>query len=145
MLQGNSSWPWHVQFPRMNVLSLVNRPYVNRVTLIGQNLSLKYCQYLVQTIRHQKSFRSFKRGTVSLCRSKGCKVVDCQTLRMISLSRTRTRAALVWFNSCRSAGFFSVLQLWKLVILQPFDLQRLTVPLLKDLNLLCWHNLCPKD
>ena len=36
------------------------------------------------------------------------------------------------------AGFFSDLQLWHLVVLQPLDIQRLTVPLLKDLNLICW-------
>ena len=81
-------------------------------------------------------FRSFKRGTVSLCRSMGCKVVVCQTLKMIWLSRKRTRAALVWFEFGRVAGFFSDLQLWQLVALQPFDLQRPTVPVQKDINLI---------
>ena len=32
-----------VQFPKMNVIPLVNKPYVNGVTLTGQNLSLKCC------------------------------------------------------------------------------------------------------
>ena len=31
------------------------------------------------------------------------------------------------------------------VTLQPFDLQRPTIPLWKDLNLIYWHKLCPKD
>ena len=30
-----------IQFPKMNVVPLVNKPYVNRVTLTRQNLSLK--------------------------------------------------------------------------------------------------------
>ena len=85
-----------VQFPNMNVIPLVNKPYVNGVTLTGQNLSLKYCQSLDQTICQQKRFRSFKRGTVRLCRSKGCKVVACQTLKIITLSGTQTLA--IWFE-----------------------------------------------
>ena len=40
-----------------------------------------------------------------------------------------------WFESGHRVGFFSDLQLWQLVFLQPFDLQTPTVPLWKDLNL----------
>jgi len=56
---------------------------------------------------------------------------------MIWLSRTRTQAALLWFHFGCTAGFFSDLQLWKLVVLQSFDQQRPTIPLWKDLKLLC--------
>ena len=41
----------------------------------------------------------------------------------------------VWFDSGRSAEYFSNLQLWQVVTLQPFGLKRPTVPLLKDLTL----------
>ena len=53
---------------------------LNRVSLTEQNLTLKCCQYLDQTISQQKSFGSFKRGTLNLCRSKGSKVTVNQTL-----------------------------------------------------------------
>ena len=48
--------------------------FENGVTLTRKKLSLKCCQSPGQIIHHQKEFRSFKRGTVSLCRSKGFKV-----------------------------------------------------------------------
>ena len=48
---------------------------------LGQNLSLKCLQSLEQRMSQQKRFRSFKRGTVSLCRSKGCKTTSCQSWR----------------------------------------------------------------
>ena len=67
--------------------------YGNGAILTAQNLSLKYCQSLGQTICQQKRFTSFKRGTVSLCRSKSCEVKVHQTLRIIQLSKTQTRAA----------------------------------------------------
>ena len=78
-------------------------------------------------------------------RSKGCKLVFCLTLKMICLSRTQTRAARVWLDSGRAAGFFLDLQLWQLVFLQSFDLQRPAIPLWKDLNLLYWLRFCPRD
>ena len=95
-----------LQFLKMNMDCILNKPYVNGVILRGQNLSLKCFESLDQTICQQRRLRSFKRGTVSLYRSKGCKVVACQTLKMIWSSRTRTRAARVWFESDRVAGFF---------------------------------------
>ena len=83
-----------------------------------------------------KRSRSFHRGIVDLCRSKGCKVVVCQTLKMILLSGSQTPASLEWSDSGRMAEFFSNLQLWQLITLQPFEPQRPTVPLWKYLNLL---------
>ena len=85
------------------------------------------------------SFRSFQRGTLGVCKSTGFKVTSCQSWRMILSSRNRTWAALMWFEVGRVAGFFSDPQLWQLVVLQPFDIERLTIPLLKDPNLLSWH------
>ena len=81
-----------------------------------------------------RRFRSFHRGIVSLCRSKGSKVTVSQTLKMIPSPWTRLRAELVWFDSGRAAEFFPNLQLWQLVTLQPFDLERPKVPLWKDLE-----------
>ena len=76
-----------------------------------------------------RGFKSFQRGTVDLCRSKGCKVKVHQTLRMILLSKYQTLAAFVRCLVGRLAEFFSSLQLWQLVTLESFDLQRCTVPL----------------
>ena len=70
-----------------------------------------------------RRLRSFKKGTVSLCRSTGCKVTSFQSWRMILSSRNRTRAARVWFEVGRMAEFFSNLQLWQLATLQSFDLK----------------------
>ena len=47
-------------------------------------------------------FRSFQSNTISLCSSKRCKVVVCQTLKVIPLSGTITWAACVWFHSGES-------------------------------------------
>ena len=33
----------HLQFPKINIVPLVNKPYVNEVTLTGQNSPLKCC------------------------------------------------------------------------------------------------------
>ena len=129
----------YVQFSKMNMIPLVNKHYWNRVILRGQSLSLNYWKSLDQ-IMFQKSFRSFKSGTASLFRSKGCKVGVCQTLRLISFWRTLTTAPCFWFDSCRMVGFFSHLQLWQLVALQSFNPQQPKIPLWKELNLFCWHS-----
>ena len=57
-----------------------------------------------------------------------------ENLKMIKLSGTQTWAADVWFDSSQLAEFFLNLQLWQLVSLQPFNLQRPSVPLCKDLD-----------
>ena len=72
-------------------------------------------------------FRSFKRGTVSLFMSKGCKTTSCQIWRSEKNPAPRptsnhTSAAQVWFLDDTI-----ILQLWQLVTLQPLDLQRSTV------------------
>ena len=36
----------NAQFPKINVIPLVNKPYGNEVTLNGQNPPLKYCSLL---------------------------------------------------------------------------------------------------
>ena len=59
---------------------------------------------------------------------------------MILLSGTRCLAAHMWCVVGWMAEFFSDLQLWELLlILQPFDLLRSSVPLWKGLNLLNLH------
>ena len=81
-----------------------------------------------------KRSRSFQRGTVSLNRSKGCKVMIHQTLRMIPSSGTLSRATIVWCLVGRAADFFSDFQIWQLIILQTSDLQRPTVPVWRALS-----------
>ena len=39
-------WGLEIQFPKINVIPLVNKPYINEVTLTGQNVPLKCCQLL---------------------------------------------------------------------------------------------------
>ena len=70
-----------IQFPKMNMIHLVNKQYWNGVTLTWQKLSKIYTTKFQQT-----RFRYFKRGTTSRCWSKACKVGFCQTLWMIPLS-----------------------------------------------------------
>ena len=99
------------------------------------DISLQFC--LVK--------RSFHICIVSLCSSNGCRVVVYWTLKLIMSSRSWPRAACARFDSRWAAEFFSNIKLWQLITLQTFNPQRPTIPLWKDLNLFCWHKLCPKD
>ena len=92
-----------IQFPKMNMDCLSNKPNVNGVIL-------KCFMSLGQTICQQRRLRSFRRGTVSFFRSKGCKVVVSKTLVMIPLSRTQTWAARVWFGLQPSGRVFFIFQ-----------------------------------
>ena len=80
-------------------------------------------------------FRSFKRGTVSLCRSKGCKTTSCQSWRSEKNPAARPTSHYARAAQVRFPDDKIILQLWQLVTLQPVDLQRPTVPFWKDLNL----------
>ena len=76
---------------------------------------------------------SFHRGIESLCRSIGCKVTVCQTLKMITLFRTLTQAD--WFNQGWSReGNFSQTSTLTACKLQTFDIQRARVPLWKNFH-----------
>ena len=76
--------------------------------------------------------RSFQMCTVGLFFSKGCKISSLEIWKKKSAVRPKLNhmcAARVpvpddWIN----------LTVWRTVTLQPFDLQRLTVPLWKDLE-----------
>ena len=57
---------------------LVNTPYMNGVTLREQNLSLKSCQCYELKLCFKEIWIFPKRGTLSYCRSKGCKVADSE-------------------------------------------------------------------
>ena len=63
---------------------------------------------------------------MDVSRSKDCKVMVHQTLKMMPSSRSQTRATCVWFDSSLKAEFFSNLKLGQLITLQSFDLQRPT-------------------
>ena len=90
-----------LHFYQMNVIPFLRKLYLNGFTLTDQNLSLKYYQSL-----EQKRSRSFQRGAMSLCSSKGGKLQAIKLLRMILLSMSRTWAACVLFNSDGVADFF---------------------------------------
>ena len=91
----------------MNIIPLANKHYWNGVILTGKNVSLKCSLSLGQRICQQIMFRSFIGGTLSLYRSKGYKVVVCQTFRIIQLCGIWTRVACVWFNSDKWQDFFT--------------------------------------
>ena len=91
-------------------------------------------------------FRSFKRGTLSLCRSKGCKIKSCQSWRSEKIlprgrSRTKHERPGFKFRMMGSSSKFDQLT----TTLQPYHLQRPKVPLLKDLNIFCWHSVFSRD
>ena len=76
--------------------------YWNGATLRRQNLPLISWKESILTT----GFRSLKWDTVLLCRSKD--FVAYQTLRMIPLSRNRTRAMCTWCMVGWEAGFFLI-------------------------------------
>ena len=81
--------------------NFMNKSYINGVILRGQNLSLKCCQSLEQNYV-RKGSKFFQRDTVTLCRSKGCKVTVRETLGKIQLYGTQTRTARMWFDSSQA-------------------------------------------
>ena len=62
---------------RNECIPLVSNPYVNDVTLNGQNLYQKSFESSELKLSMLGRLRSFKKGTVGLCRSTGCKVKIC--------------------------------------------------------------------
>ena len=71
--------------------------------------------------------RSLWQGKFGVCRSKGFKVAGCQTLRMI-LPQAGSNPGQMRLHTLRlewpkQQTFCWELQFWKLVTLQPFDLQ----------------------
>ena len=81
-----------LQFPKMNTV-----PIVNNACVIGDHFERAKPVLPVLWFGNilLKSFRSFQRGTVSLCQPKGCKVATQKTLMMIPFSCYITRATLV--------------------------------------------------
>ena len=126
--------PWSILINPRYVLFLVPK--------ILLKTALAYCEWCaIEFFCLLRRLRSFQRGTVGLCRSTGIKITSCQCWRFEKNSATRptsnhTSAARVRFTDDRI-----MLQLWQLVTLQPVDLQRPTVPLWKDLDLLNIHTI----
>ena len=58
---------------------LLNKPYVNWVTLREQNQSLKCCQPLELLIYFGKGFRSFATGNIGSVGQRAAKVDSCQS------------------------------------------------------------------
>ena len=56
------------------LINLINKHYENKAFFREQNPSLRFW---AETMFTTKS-RSFQRGTMGLCRSKGCNVTSCQ-------------------------------------------------------------------
>ena len=59
-----------------NDILLLNKPYVNEVTLREQNLSLKYCQPLKLFIHLWKGFRSFLAVNIGYLGQRAAKLTD---------------------------------------------------------------------
>ena len=102
---------FNLQCCTIEMQHLLYKPYVNEVTLNGQNLYFKYYQTSELKLCMLRRLRSFQRGSVGLCRSTGFKVTSCQSWRMILSSRNRIQAALVWFDQGRRQNSLSNLQL----------------------------------
>ena len=81
--------------------------------------------------------RSFQRGTVGLCRSnlkfEGKKSAPQPELHHMHAAQIRVSNNL------------TIYIVWQTVTLQPFELQRLAIPLLKDLNLITKHSINLND
>ena len=77
----------------------VHKQYWNGV--ISKMLPFSWAETVLTT-----TSRSFQRGNVSPCSSKGCKVMVRQSLKMIQLSRTWSQAAHLWFDSEGVAEIF---------------------------------------
>ena len=75
---------------------LLNKPYVNGVTLREQNLSLKSFMSFEFILSILKRFKSFQSGTVGLCRSNSCKVMSYQILSFEKNSATRLESNHTW-------------------------------------------------
>ena len=59
--------------------------------------------------------RSYQRGTLSLCRSKGCKVTVRQTVRMLKNSGLEPWAELEWCDSGQEAEVFVKPQTFRMI------------------------------
>ena len=96
--------------------STLHKPYVNGATLKGKFL------ILLSVRKTEKEWaRSFQRGTVSLCRSKGCKFTVHQTLRMIKIIQNSNLACTCLVRLRPSSRRFCQISY--------FDIQRHAVPL----------------
>ena len=82
-----------------------------------------------------RRFRSFQRGTVGLCRSNSCRVMSCQSWRFEKNSAARPESNHKRAARARLPDGKIISKVWWTTTLQPFDLQRPTIPLRKDLNL----------
>ena len=102
---------FNLQCCTIEMQHLLYKPYVNEVTLNGQNLYFKYYQTSELKLCIFRRLRSFQRGTVSLCRSTGFKITSCESWRMILLSGIQILAALVGLNQGQGLNFLSNLQL----------------------------------
>ena len=134
-----------VQLQKMNVIPLVNKPYVNEVNWNEQNLYLKSCQTFELKLCILERLRSFQRGTVGLFRSTGSKVTSCQSWRVDKKFCPRPESKHTSAVQVRFPDERIILQLGQLVTLEPVDLQRPTLPLWKDLNLLNIHSFNSED
>ena len=104
----------HIQSWSNDYKWLLNKPYVNEVTLRGQNPPLKCCYPLdfLYTFLNVLIFQCWKFGVY---RSKNCKVTSHQTLRMIRLRANLKSCRLVWvWQGPGDRLFYWDLQLWQL-------------------------------
>ena len=89
------SFKWDPVLANSNFTSL-HKNYWNRVTLTEQNLYSKSCLSSKLKLFMLRRLKSFKRNTVGLCRSTGCKVISCQSWqfkKILPRSPSRLRVA----------------------------------------------------
>ena len=81
-----------------------------------------------------RRFKSFQNGTLIVCRSTGCKVTSCQSWRFEKNSAARLESNHTCAVQVPVLDNLIILKISWTVTLQPFDLQRLTLPFWKDLD-----------
>ena len=124
----------------MNVVLLVNKLDWNGVTLRAKP-TLKILRFLGIDNINARRVRSFPKVTMGFCRSTGCKDTSCQSWRSEKNPATRPDANQTQAARVRVLDDQIIFKVWLATTLQTFNLQRLTVPFLKDLNLIYWLSL----
>ena len=89
-----------IQLLTSNYKRLVNRSYVNGVTLRGQNPPLKYCQPLERLTYFERGFRSFNTGNMESAGQRAAKLPSFKLWEWFNPSCTWTRAK----RNCKHFG-----------------------------------------
>ena len=106
-----------MKFLNSDYIQLLNKPHLYKwVILRWHNLSSKCCQSL-EYLETLLTTRFFQRDTLSLCRSKGCKITVHQTLRDLECTSTPAEQQNIFFKApaltaCNFTALWPTVPLW---------------------------------